>query len=60
MRLDSNHFDHLLQQFGQREAGLFEIELRRLDLGQIKNIIDQIEKIIAGSTEYLDILVLLR
>ena len=44
----------------QREAGPFQLELRGFDLGEIEDVVDEIQQVVAGAAKDLHILVLLR
>ena len=55
-----HHLHHLLQMIVQREAGLFQFELRGFDLGEIEDVVDEIQQIVAGAAKDLHIFVLLR
>jgi len=54
-----DHLDHLLQMVTERKAGALQLQLRGLDLGQVENVVDQVEQIVAGAAEDLHIAVLL-
>jgi hypothetical protein len=57
---DRHHLHHLLQQIVHREPGPFQFQLRGFDLGQVKNIVDEMEQVVASPAKDLHILVLLR
>ena len=44
----------------QREPGPFQLELRGFDLGEIEDVVDEIQQVVAGAAKDLHILVLLR
>ena len=43
-----HHLDHLLQMVAQREAGPLQLQLRGLDLGQVEDVVDQVQQVVAG------------
>ena len=53
------HLDHDLDVLGEGEAGLLQLKLGSLDLGQIEDVVDEVQQVVAGAAEDLDILVLL-
>ena len=57
---DRHHLRHFLQQVVQREPGPFQLELRGFDLGEIEDVVDEIQQVVAGAAKDLHILVLLR
>ena len=40
---DRNHLRHFLQQVVQREPGPFQLELRGFDLGEIEDVVNEIQ-----------------
>ena len=56
---DRHHLGHLPQQIVQREPGPLQLELRGFDLGQIEDVVDEMQQVVAGAAKDLHVLVLL-
>jgi hypothetical protein len=44
---DRHHLRHFFQQIVQREPGPFQLELRGFDFGEIEDVVDEIQQVVA-------------